>query len=683
MALIRKESLDKFIQSMVGAPVIINHKDLTKNNVDSLRVGVITRVWFDEKDGWYWCEGVIWDETAINLIQDEGWSVSCSYDVKLADDAGGTENNVPYDIEFLDGVFTHLAIVYNPRYERANIVFNSKTVINNQFKEEEHPRDKNGQFTSGENGVNPNYKTELKQVIDKAKNNPTEHQKLVIGKVAKDLEEKAKDNGFDISGYQHDLDVSGTRHAIKEHGQPKTEEPRGQIAITDEDFEKIPDVIYGYDEVSFTGKNKIGRETITYKKAFDDGTILYVEEIRDKRKTLTINTLYKQKNTGNPRTFVENNNPLSNASLYIITNSSQDLNPDYRNIKENELLNDLKSLVSSIENDKWITIHPNGKDSKGRPLLLKDGETPEEAIERTYGNKQQKVKRNELQQKEYERLKDKIDAIKLASDSLKKDAQYFTSRDANEIYKKVDKLFRNHIIPSNLSDDDYKEISSIMADLEDFVIDKNTKQEWGTGQNKLKAIQKQLEEQAKKELEIKKQRLDNNKEQEMTLLEELKKLITKVENGKGENMDDEKKIENEKVDKRKLIDEIGGILKGKVDEELWRTIIGKAEKIAYEKSEAGTADNSEQNPKKEEKPADNQKIKNEDEESKEEVKELKKEMKEDAENKKSCKNSVDNAKGGFFDKLNEVYNSAMKIKEESLYVSRQSKLDAANEYFAK
>lgn len=37
----------------------------------------------------------------------------------------------------------------------------------------------------------------------------------------------------------------------------------------------------------------------------------------------------------------------------------------------------------------------------------------------------------------------------------------------------------------------------------------------------------------------------------------------------------------DETDKRKLIDEIGGILKGKVDEEIWRTIIGKAEKLAY------------------------------------------------------------------------------------------------------
>ena len=50
-------------------------------------------------------------------------------------------------------MFTHLAIVDNPRYERANIVFNSKTVINNQFKEEDHPRDETGKFTSGGNST--------------------------------------------------------------------------------------------------------------------------------------------------------------------------------------------------------------------------------------------------------------------------------------------------------------------------------------------------------------------------------------------------------------------------------------------------------------------------------------------------------------------------------------------------
>ncbi len=456
---------------------------MTEENANDARVGVVSNVWFNDKDGWYWCDGIIWDKTAQNLITDKGWSVSCSYDVKLADDTGGSENNIPYNIEFLDGVFTHLAIVDNPRYERANIVFNSKTeVINDKWitihpngedskgrplllkdgenvyeamqrqwgisspgqqhlfsvskyktddsykkeldakiaelnkqveksRQEEARRqeeaietdiqkldknayiikyaDKLGWFKAAEkwdkgqnadNGINPNYKEELKQVIEKAKNNPTEHQKLVIGKVSPELEEKAKENGFDISGYQHDLDVSGTRHAIKEHGQPKTEEPRGQIAITDGDFEKIPEVIYGYDDVSFTGKNKIGRETITYKKAFDDGTIMYVEEIRNKRKTLTINTLYKYKNTGNPRTFVDNNNPLSNASIYIITDIQEDFNP-------------------YVQNEKWISIKkgdevvhlPLDSNDKIDTKRIKQWKEAERGIKQEFGAKIKKV----------------------------------------------------------------------------------------------------------------------------------------------------------------------------------------------------------------------------------------------------------------------------------------------------
>ena len=46
-------------------------------------------------------------------------------------------------------------------------------------------------------------------------------------------------------------------------------------------------------------------------------------------------------------------------------------------------------------------------------------------------------------------------------------------------------------------------------------------------------------------------------------------------------------IENEDVDKRKVIDEIGGILKDKVSEETWRTIIGLVEKDAYNPSSDG------------------------------------------------------------------------------------------------
>lgn len=128
-ALIKKENLDKFVYTLRNKPVIINHKDEIE---EKDKVGEVFNVWFNPDDGWYWCDGIITDVTAQNLIQDKGWSVSCSYNFTSYNDDGGTENNVPYDIEFLDGEFMHLAIVDKPRYEGANIVMNAKDKDGNE-----------------------------------------------------------------------------------------------------------------------------------------------------------------------------------------------------------------------------------------------------------------------------------------------------------------------------------------------------------------------------------------------------------------------------------------------------------------------------------------------------------------------------------------------------------------------
>ena len=129
VVLIKKETLDESLKSMVGSPFIVLHKTITEDNADELRDGVCSTAYYNEADGWYYTEGIIWDKTAQNLITDKGWSVSCSYDVLEINDEGGVENNIPYDKEFTKLNFTHLALVNNPRYERANIVFNAKDFI--------------------------------------------------------------------------------------------------------------------------------------------------------------------------------------------------------------------------------------------------------------------------------------------------------------------------------------------------------------------------------------------------------------------------------------------------------------------------------------------------------------------------------------------------------------------------
>lgn len=51
---------------------------------------------------------------------------------------------------------------------------------------------------------------------------------------------------------------------------------------------------------------------------------------------------------------------------------------------ENRTVNIITNRNRS-QNDKWITVKPNGEDHKGRHLLLEGDETPKQAMERQWG----------------------------------------------------------------------------------------------------------------------------------------------------------------------------------------------------------------------------------------------------------------------------------------------------------
>ena len=126
VCLLTKENADKFINGFTGCPVVINHQTVTDKNVKDVAVGDIFSVWFDEKDGYYWCNGILRDKEAIKLI-DEGYSVSCQYLITEYSDntSGKLHNGNPYDKIIENGKPEHLAIVNNPRYEGAIIAVNA------------------------------------------------------------------------------------------------------------------------------------------------------------------------------------------------------------------------------------------------------------------------------------------------------------------------------------------------------------------------------------------------------------------------------------------------------------------------------------------------------------------------------------------------------------------------------
>lgn len=126
MILVQRPFLDKVRSTFVGKPVIdAQHKDARPENFQEIADGVVIRVWNDPKDGWDWCEFLVWDEQTLLHTKDPAYFVSCAYDPTRVDRNAGKHHNIPYDGEFLDGSYTHLAVVKDPRYEGAKIVWNS------------------------------------------------------------------------------------------------------------------------------------------------------------------------------------------------------------------------------------------------------------------------------------------------------------------------------------------------------------------------------------------------------------------------------------------------------------------------------------------------------------------------------------------------------------------------------
>ena len=94
------------------------------------------------------------------------------------------------------------------------------------------------------------------------------------------------------------------------------------------------------------------------------------------------------------------------------------------------------------------------------------------------------------------------------------------------------------------------------------------------------------------------------------------------------------------IDKRKAIDEIGGMLKGKVDDELWRTIIDKIEELSYNDSEDGANDKE---PKDEDKEDDDLKSKFFDLKDKKAKDKCAKDEKDDEDKNKDIQTAMDSA----------------------------------------
>jgi hypothetical protein len=116
-----------------------------------------------------------------------------------------------------------------------------------------------------------------------------------LGTISGENSQRIKEStNLDVSEYERIIDNYSVRHILRNHGNEVREASRGQIAVTQDDIARIPEIAEQADRVSIKGKTKQGRDVIGYEKRIN-GFIYYMEEVRTGQKQLVPVTLYKKR----------------------------------------------------------------------------------------------------------------------------------------------------------------------------------------------------------------------------------------------------------------------------------------------------------------------------------------------------------------------------------------------------
>lgn len=135
-----------------------------------------------------------------------------------------------------------------------------------------------------------------KRIIDKVKGVEIPEAKTLGLVTTKDNERITKLGLAAVAGYDWALDRTSIGHILKKHGSEATEVPRGQRAVTAEDYARLPQILNAYENIELseelTGQN---RPALIITSEIDGEKIITVWEVRSRNQRLALKTMMIRK----------------------------------------------------------------------------------------------------------------------------------------------------------------------------------------------------------------------------------------------------------------------------------------------------------------------------------------------------------------------------------------------------
>lgn len=144
--------------------------------------------------------------------------------------------------------------------------------------------------------------TSVKDFFSRWRNGRKSHlgeklEKLYLGKVTDAARQRISDLlGYDVTSKDYIITSDGVKHVFDQHGDAGKETARGNIPLTDDIIEKLPEVLANPDSIDLGHQESRGdRSGIVFQKAFPNGTIVYIQFDNSGRGTIEGKTIYAKK----------------------------------------------------------------------------------------------------------------------------------------------------------------------------------------------------------------------------------------------------------------------------------------------------------------------------------------------------------------------------------------------------
>ena len=226
----------------------------------------------------------------------------------------------------------------------------------------------------------------LKGIFDKIFSEKIPNVMFDFAKVSKRTIDKVLEitsGKVDLSEYKHVISSNSIYHARK-GGHFEGNNFSDSLPLTKEDLLRVGDVVENWDDITF--RKRKNADTITYQKAYPDGTILYVEEILNGgahggAKRLASKTIYKRKSevsadTAEASRYTSETTKAPHSSGLQSDNSAQSQGKKSGNVKggieakQVDASADISEPIDVAEADYRKISEIAQKEFKAKPALL-------------------------------------------------------------------------------------------------------------------------------------------------------------------------------------------------------------------------------------------------------------------------------------------------------------------------